>query len=565
MIWSIENDGDFELSDQLEGNQMHDCGKPTFRSPSDRPLFQIDALTFQFPDGHPALNGIDLTIYAGDRIALVGPNGAGKTTLVKHLNGLYRPVNGMVRYRGQTIEGDHLLKIRLEVGMLFQDPDNQLFSNTLHEDVAFGPLSQGLNEQEVEFRVQRAIQQVGLQKLLYKAPHHLSYGQKKRAALATLLSMNPPVLILDEPTAYLDPKQETIFFELLAKFTGTLICISHDLPFLYMLCLRAVVLAGGKIQHDLPMRDFVSHRHSLRDHGLDFTFRLQCCREHEEQIAKSPLPEIVSGLPGTADASTAGSCEIDGPTGLARLDNYSYQYPDGSWGCKNVHLEIDVGERVALIGENGAGKSTLIASIMGILRGNGRYWFNGMPVDAQLRKNLWRHVGIVFQDPADQLFCPSCWEEVAFGPKRLQLSNEEIDQRVHEALAEVRLEGFDKRVPHHLSSGERKRLAIASVLSMRPEVLILDEPTANLDPRSEELMLDILSRLHVTLLLVTHDAFFITALCERTVVMHLGRVIRDYPTKEFELDVHLMAVNGLDYHVKDGCCQEIARLQEASG
>ncbi len=474
-------------------------------------------------------------------------------------------MNGMVRYREQPIEGDHLLKTRLEVGMLFQDPDNQLLSNTLHEDVAFGPLSQGLNEEDAELRVQRAIQEVGLQKLLYKAPHHLSYGQKKRAALATLLSMNPQVLILDEPTAYLDPKQESIFFELLAKFTGTLICISHDLPFLYMLSLRAVVLAGGKIQHDLPMRDFVSHRHSLRDHGLDFTFRLRCCREHQEQMAACPLPEIVSEFPGAANSSTAGSCEIHGPTSLVCLNDYSYQYPDGSWGCKNVHLDINVGERVALVGENGAGKSTLIACIMGILRGNGRYWFNGMPVDAQLRKSLWRHVGIVFQDPADQLFCPSCREEVAFGPKRLRLRAEEIEERVHEALVQVRLEGFEKRVPHHLSSGERKRLAIASVLSMRPEVLILDEPTANLDPRSEELMLHILSRLHVTLLLVTHDSFFITALCERTVVMHLGRVIRDYPTKEFELDVHLMTVNGLDYHLKDGCCQEIARLQETSG
>lgn len=261
-----------------------------------------------------------------------------------------------------------------------------------------------------------------------------------------------------------------------------------------------------------------------------------------------------------ADASpvapTAGS--------LIELSDYSYQYPDGTWACRNIHLSVEQGERLALVGENGAGKSTLIACIMGTLQGTGQYRFQGRPVDKRLRRELWRHVGIVFQDPADQLFCPSCEEEVAFGPRRLGLSASEIEERVQESLDRVKLSGFGKRVPHHLSAGERKRLAIASVLSMRPEVLILDEPTANLDPQSEELILQILNRLDATLLLITHDPFFISALCMRTIVMHCGRIIRNYGTEDFERDVHLIEVNGLDYHFKDGCCQEIIDRQQAS-
>ena len=145
------------------------------------------------------------------------------------------------------------------------------------------------------------------------------------------------------------------------------------------------------------------------------------------------------------------------------------------------------------------------------------------------------------------------------------MSSEEIRQRAFESLAQVKLNGLETRVPHHLSAGERKRLAIASVLSMRPEVLILDEPTANLDPQSEELILEILDQLNATLVLITHDLFFITSLCKRTMVMHHGEVIRDYSTKDFEQDTHLINVNGLDYRFKEGCCQEIARLQAAMG
>ncbi|MFP5211787.1 MAG: ABC transporter ATP-binding protein, partial [Acidobacteriota bacterium] len=427
---------------------------------------------------------------------------------------------------------------------LFQDPDDQLFCNTLDEDVAFGPLNQGLSEAEVERRVAAALQRVDLAHLRYKPPHHLSYGQKKRAALATLLAMEPDVLILDEPTANLDPKQEKLISELLQGFRGTLVCISHDLPFLYGLCSRAVVLDGGTIHHDFSMQELVSFREFLREHGLDSTFRFNCCRGDDHSHDEPHHHVLPYNRPENA---------------LIQLAGYSYRYPDGTWGVRDVDLSIGERESVAIVGENGAGKSTLVSCIAGVLKGRGEYLLDGKAVSAD--DGLWRQIGLVFQDPRDQLFCVSVREEVAFGPRQLRLSSAEIAERIEESLALVNLTGYEDRVPHHLSAGERKRVALASVLAMRPRVIILDEPTANLDPRSEQLLCDILRRLDVTKILISHDIDLISHLCGRTVVMDSGRPVRDYATSDFVRDSHLISMNGLDYTFKNHCFEEIRKLQ----
>ncbi len=534
------------------------------------PLIEVQGLSYKYPGGRAALDSIDLSIQAGDRVALVGHNGAGKTTLVRHLNGLLRPASGTVLFEGEPLQGEHLFKARRKIGLLCQDPDDQLFCNTLDEDIAFGPYHQGLSPREIEGRSRRAIEAVGLEALRYKAPHHLSYGQKKRAALATILSMEPRILILDEPTANLDPKQERLFLDLLKSFQGTLICISHDLIFLYEICSRAVVLERGRLHHDFSMQDLVSQKEYLREHGLDFTFRFSCCRDSSDHSHPHGHVHIGSSEhrhphPDARPAWTAGEGVRPESEPLIRLEGYSLRYPDGSWGIRNIDFMLHEGESVAIVGENGAGKSTLISCIAGILEGEGSYRFEGNPVEGELKDGLWRKIGLVFQDPADQLFCPTCREEVAFGPRRLGLSTDEVNSCVEESLRRVRLDGFQERVPHHLSAGERKRIALAAVLSMKPRLLILDEPTANLDPQSEELLCRILGEVASTRILVSHDIDIIALLCRRTIVMHQGRVIRDYPTAEFIGDRSLVSINGLDYTFKNACCQEILRLQDRAG
>jgi energy-coupling factor transporter ATP-binding protein EcfA2 len=530
---------------------MHEQPLPIRRPSLDKALFSLQGLAYRYPDETLALSDIHLDIAPGDRIALVGQNGSGKTTLIKLLCGLLRPTTGQVRYKEQAFTGDYLEGRRLDIGLLFQDPDDQLFGHTLLEDTAFGPRNQGLAQPDAESAARGALQRVGLMDMAYKAPHNLSFGQKKRAALAGLLAMQPEVLLLDEPTANLDPHQEQVFLDLLSGFTGTLICISHDLIFLYELCDRAVVLDQGRIEHDYTVRELVSQRQALREHGLDFSFRLVTGAHPDE----SPSPS----LKGSDDAPGADTGS-DQPL-VVDLRRYTYRYPDGTLALCDVDLAFQAGERISIVGENGAGKTTLLSCLLGLRQGQGEFLFEGRPVTRHRRKTLWRQVGMVFQDSADQLFCSSVREEIAFGLNQLGHSRDEVRRRVARALSLVRLEGFEDRVPLHLSGGERKRLALACVLAMEPRLLILDEPTAGLDPRGEELLLTILGQLDVTLLLVSHDMFFVGELTRRTLVMHQGRILEDGPTHVFLQDERLGNLNGLAYAYRQRSGRAIHALQ----
>jgi energy-coupling factor transport system ATP-binding protein len=520
-------------------------------------LYSLNNVTFRYPDGTLALREISLKIYPGDRIALVGRNGSGKTTLAKHLNGLLSCQQGVVEYQGLQLTDSKLHELRLATGVLFQDPDDHLFCNVLYDDVAFGPMNQGLDEETVEQRVVEQLMAVGLEKLRYKPAHLLSYGQKKRAAFATIMAMKPDVLILDEPTANLDPRQEKIFKELLRDYPGTLIIIAHDLLFLYDLCDRAVVMSGGSIHHDYSFNHLISQRESLREHGLDFSFRFNCCGHHHDIQPHHHYQH-------THEHTTTGrfhESAFESVPPLMELQHYSFRYHDGTLGLADTNLIIHKGDNLALVGENGAGKSTLAACLLGLNRGEGYFFVDGRPVTNALRKKLWRRIGIVFQNSADQLFTPSCREEVAFGPRQMGIKGDELNERVDHALASVNLHGFEDKVPLNMSGGERKRLAIAAALSMRPEILILDEPTASLDPNGEELLIEILENLNLTTILITHDLFFIERLSTRTIVMHQGKIVRDYSTSEFLTDDHLESINGLDYSYKSDCERRIMALQ----
>lgn len=242
------------------------------------------------------------------------------------------------------------------------------------------------------------------------------------------------------------------------------------------------------------------------------------------------------------------------------LAEYGFSYPDGTRALQDVHLRIEAGQRVAIVGENGAGKTTLLSCLIGLSQGRGVYRFQGAAITARSRKKLWRHMGMVFQDCSDQLFCSSVREEVAFGLRRLGLSRTEARMRIQRALNMVDLQGFEDRVPLHLSGGERKRLALACVLAMRPQVLILDEPTAGLDPQGEQMLLGLLRDLDMTMLLITHDMFFIQELTQRTLVMHQGRILEDMSTHSFLQDENLGTLNGLAFMYRRQTLSQIQAL-----
>jgi cobalt/nickel transport system ATP-binding protein len=229
------------------------------------------------------------------------------------------------------------------------------------------------------------------------------------------------------------------------------------------------------------------------------------------------------------------------------VDDVAFAYPDGHQALFGVDLRIDRGERVALLGPNGAGKTTLVLHLNGILRaGRGRVTVGGLPVDKPALREIRRRVGIVFQDPDDQLFMPTVGEDVAFGPRNLGLSEAEVAVRVAEALEQVGMTGYADRPPHHLSFGQRRRVAVATVLSMHPEILVLDEPSSNLDPAGRRELAEVLQALPVTLLMVTHDLPYALQLCPRSVVLDRGVVVADGPTRELLADAGLLAAHRLE-------------------
>jgi cobalt/nickel transport system ATP-binding protein len=238
--------------------------------------------------------------------------------------------------------------------------------------------------------------------------------------------------------------------------------------------------------------------------------------------------------------------EAPGPPAL-EVDGVAFAYPDGHQALYGVSFRVQPGERVALLGPNGAGKTTLVLQLNGVLQpGAGRVAVAGLPVAPQYLREIRRRVGIVFQDPDDQLFMPTVAEDVAFGPANLGLRGAELETRVKAALAAVGMEGHADRPPHHLSFGQRRRVAVATVLAMEPEVLVLDEPSSNLDPASRRELAEIVTGLHVTILMVTHDLPYALQLCPRALIMNGGTITADGPTAELLADAELLAGNRLE-------------------
>jgi cobalt transport protein ATP-binding subunit len=233
------------------------------------PSVELEHLHYAYPDGYEALRGVDLRIEAGEKVALVGPNGAGKSTLLLHLNGINQPTHGMVRIAGVAVDRANLRRIRAEVGLVFQDPDDQLFSPTVFDDVAFGPLHMGMDADAIHDRVERALDAVGMAGFERRLPSHLSIGQRKRVALATVLSMDPSVLVFDEPSAGLDPRGRRQLIGLLRELTQTVIVATHDMRLVAEVLPRTVVMDGGLVVADGPTADILADAALLEAHGLE--------------------------------------------------------------------------------------------------------------------------------------------------------------------------------------------------------------------------------------------------------------------------------------------------------
>jgi cobalt/nickel transport system ATP-binding protein len=233
------------------------------------PTLDVQGLAYAYPDGHQALFGVDLHVHPGERVALLGPNGAGKTTLVLHLNGILTAGAGSVSVSGLPVVKKNLAEVRRRVGVVFQDPDDQLFLGTVRQDVAFGPANLGLRGAELDRRVTEALEKVGMAEFADRPPHHLSFGQRRRVAVATVLAMEPEILVLDEPSSNLDPASRRELADILRSLDVTVLMVTHDLPYALELCPRAVVLSDGAVVADGATRDVLTDQTLMAEHRLE--------------------------------------------------------------------------------------------------------------------------------------------------------------------------------------------------------------------------------------------------------------------------------------------------------
>lgn len=514
------------------------------------------------------LKGVDLTIKKGEFIALLGRNGSGKTTFSKQLNAILRPSEGTVTVDEMgTKDADKLYEIRQRVGMVFQNPDNQMVAANVEEEVAFGPENLGMESDTIVARVKQALEQVRMWKRRKTAPNHLSGGQKQRIAIAGILAMHPDYIVLDEPTAMLDPKGRKEVMEALQRLNQeqemTVILITHDMEEA-ALASRVILLADGQMRFDGRPEKFFGADALLAEMGMEaplsyrvrklidsdvFEKKIGDARVEEATIDKR---EKVAEYDKTGREWEASSELVDKKKNkkaeaetdeknqdLLSLQHVSYIYSPGTAYEKvaldDVNLSLGKGEIVGLAGHTGSGKSTMIQLLNGLLKPtSGTVTFEGKDIHAKGYSGnyLRSKVGMVFQYPEHQMICDTVWEDVAFGPSKQGLTGEACETRVEEALRFVDLpEKYYQASPLQLSGGQKRRVAIAGVLAMHPEYIILDEPAAGLDAAGKREIFDRIRRMSreqgIGVLLVSHSMEDLAEYADRIIVLDDGKKILD--------------------------------------
>ena len=561
---------------------------------AEAPIICVRDVSFTYDGEAFALSGASAQIERGEFVCILGGNGSGKSTLAKHLNALLVPDKGRVEVCGMdTSERQHTYAIRQSAGMVFQNPDDQLVASLVEDDVAFGPENLGVPTAELRKRVTQRLKDVGLSGFEKHETHALSGGQKQRVAIAGALAMNPEILILDEASAMLDPRGRKGLMRIVRSLNDqgmTVVMITHFMEEA-ALADRVIVLDEGKVARVGTPQEVLVDVDALSALNLEVPFAAKLSQAlrragvpvaaavTEEELAESVFslfgPRAAKACGGDSEDAAprstgdevasqgspakAAACEVAGGDALIQFEGVSFTYdaaearrqrkagkkpapkqakwgnsPEALWALDNVTLEVRKGEFLGIAGHTGSGKSTLIQHMNGILHPtNGRVVAFGRDVAEKGAANDVRgRVGVVFQYPENQLFAATVAEDVAFGPRNLGLSEEEVSARVERSLRTVGLDPKEiaARSPFELSGGQQRRVAFAGVLAMEPEVLVLDEPAAGLDPKARKSFLDMVAHLHeegLTVVMVSHNMDDLANLCDRVAVMSEGKLLME--------------------------------------
>ncbi|PWW32397.1 energy-coupling factor transport system ATP-binding protein [Cytobacillus oceanisediminis] len=517
-------------------------------------IIEVRGVSFSYPGTEKkALNEINLEIGKGEFVLLSGTSGSGKTTFAKCLNGIIPHLAegnlaGDIVINGKDTQRVPMHDLASEIGMVFQNPEDQIFSIRVEDEIAFGVECQGYKQEVIRERVHYALQKLRLEDIKKQITFSLSGGQKQKVSIASNLAMLPSILILDDPTTDLDPvsKQEVmdILMELKEEIDTTFIIIEHDLNDLVEAIDRVIIMHEGCILYNGKPRDiFYHHFDDLDTLGIRIPDHIRLAKYLFDKgyecdplpISKKEVFEWVKNLLVSKklslpkhEAEKRGGNE----NAVAKLNGVNFSYQKGKQILYDINLEVQKGEFLAIVGHNGCGKSTLMKNLIGLLKPNhGSVIINNKNTKDYKVQDIILDIGYVFQNPDNQLFCNSVEEEVEFGLKNRGYSKEVIEEQVELAINTVGLQKKRKEHPFSLSRGERQRLAVATMLISNPKIILLDEPTTGQDEQSLKALLTLMKKLieekDATIVMITHDMEVVAQYASKVVVMDGGKIVLD--------------------------------------
>ena len=526
---------------------------------------ELERLTYSYDvTGKPrVLDEITWQVQEGETVLLVGPSGCGKTTLLLTLNGLIPhdislgAMSGTVKVCGQDVASSRVAEMAKHVGIVFQNPDEQLTCLYVEDEVAFGPENLCVPREEVWKRLNEALTIVGLDQVRDKVVHGLSGGQKQRLALASCLAMRPELLLLDGPISNTDPVGSENMLEMIHRITKmarlTTIIAEYDIDRILRLADRVVVLdASGRLVSNGTPREVCADLDRLGDElGLWTPQVAEAARELRRRGFQVPQflfseeeaveafqhllgPAVASPLVPRARADSTGSVppNLAGCKPVIQVDHLTHMYPDGTVANRDISFEIGEGEFVALVGQNGSGKTTCAMHLVGIHKPTrGQVIIDGKDTRRVRAEDLTRDVAYVFQYPEHQFVCETVESELAFGLRRDgRFTEEQIRQQVEDRLEEIGLTKERHRHPYMLSVGEKRRLSVAVMTITNPKILILDEPTYGQDRRFTTQLMDYVIDLNhrgTTVLFITHNMKLVAEFAHRVLIFHEGELVFD--------------------------------------